>query len=227
MTNFNKQFVGIANAEPFDPDRRLRGAQAEVERAAERFEENDTVLLVGPEARKADLIPHLTRTRILHVAVHGNFDAENPLESSIILADAPLQAREVAQGGHGFEGSRLVVLSACQSGVVDQTDLRDESLGFPSLILANGAGGVIAALWSVSDEWTALLFDRFYEEHIQEGHPPADALRRAQAWLRDAADNEISARLDDITRTRGTTATLTARPDRSPYYWAAFAYHGA
>ncbi|MFA5860102.1 MAG: CHAT domain-containing protein [Candidatus Thermoplasmatota archaeon] len=226
MKKFNKQFVGIANAEPFDLKRRLRGAQAEVERAAARFEEVDTVLLLGPEARKAEMLPHLARTRILHVAVHGKFDSENPLESRIILADEPLQAREVAQGGHGFEGTRLVVLSACQSGVVDQTDLRDECLGFPSLILANGAGGVIAALWSVDDEWTALLFDRFYEEHLQEGHMPAEALRRAQLWLRDAPDQEIDARLDDITRTRGTAATITARPDRSPYYWAAFTYQG-
>ena len=90
-----------------------------------------------------------------------------------------------------FGNSRLVVLSACQTAVIDARRLPDEAIGLPAGLLQAGVPAVIGTLWSVDDLSTTLLMSRFYAYHRQ-GDPatgegplsPAAALRRAQAWLR-------------------------------------------
>jgi CHAT domain-containing protein len=47
-----------------------------------------------------------------------------------------------------------------------------------------GAPRVLASLWKVSDTATAALMSRFYQELLQAGLAPAEALREAQRALR-------------------------------------------
>jgi CHAT domain-containing protein len=65
-----------------------------------------------------------------------------------------------------------------------------------------GAARVVASLWKVEDEATAALMTRFYQRMLQEGQPPAKALRMAQ--------------LDIWQQKRW----------QSPFYWAAFVLQG-
>ena len=52
---------------------------------------------------------------------------------------------------------RLVVLSACETGLSEIVRNPDEFIGLPGTFLALGASGVIGTLWPVSDEATSLL----------------------------------------------------------------------
>lgn len=82
-----------------------------------------------------------------------------------------------------FERLRLVVLSACQTGMVG-TRLPDEVVGLPAGWLQAGAAGVVASLWPVSDRATLALMIKFYELHVLDTLEPVDALWLAQRWLR-------------------------------------------
>ena len=64
-----------------------------------------------------------------------------------------------------------------------------------------GAPAVIASLWPVNDQASAMLMMRFYD-FMAEGLTSADALRQAQQSL------------------------LGEEPTADPYYWAAFGLYG-
>ncbi len=86
-----------------------------------------------------------------------------------------------------------MVLSACETGLSEITRNPDEFVGLPGAFMALGAAGVLGTLWPVSDIASALLIARFYELHIGERLRPATALQRAQVWLREATNEELSA----------------------------------
>jgi CHAT domain-containing protein len=80
-----------------------------------------------------------------------------------------------------LEGVRLVVLSACDTGV---GDIRARAEGVQSLQWAfhvAGCRNVIASLWAVPDhkDTTPALMKKFYSE-LLKGAPPMEALRAAQ-----------------------------------------------
>src|SRR5699024_2172704 len=113
---------------------------------------------------------------IVHLAAHGRHEPDNPLFSSVRLADGPLFAHELDAG----EGApQLVVLSCCEVG---RSSVRPggEALGLASVLLRAGVGCVVAAIAPLSDE-TALRV--MTEQHglLREGHPVAYALAQATA----------------------------------------------
>jgi CHAT domain-containing protein len=46
-----------------------------------------------------------------------------------------------------------------------------------------GAARVVASLWKVDDEATAVLMTHFYQQILQNGKPPAAALREAHITI--------------------------------------------
>jgi CHAT domain-containing protein len=93
----------------------------------------------------------------------------------------------------GLGRPRLVVLSACETGLYDLSSNPDEFIGLPGTFTALGAAGVVGTLWPVSDAATALLIARFYELYWDAKLSPPTALHSAQAWLRDATEAELDA----------------------------------
>src|SRR5260221_13877134 len=92
-----------------------------------------------------------------------------------------------------LRGLRLLILSACQTAILDLQGARDEVRSLAAGMLQAGAAAIIASLWSVDDRATYLLMVRFAQEwfHQMDREAPAYALARAQYWLRTVTYREL------------------------------------
>jgi CHAT domain-containing protein len=155
----------------------LPGAQAEA-RAIRGIWPDSTVLL-----RKAATKSALTRAgglfRIIHVAAHGEFVADRPLDSRILLSpEGEDDGRLTAGDLYGLRlAADLVTLSACETGM-GQVLSGDDVVGLTRGFLYAGAASIVASLWPVSDAETQFLMTGFYRN--LKSLPKAEALRRAQ-----------------------------------------------
>ncbi|MFI7635349.1 CHAT domain-containing protein [Nonomuraea sp. NPDC049400] len=147
-----------------------------------------TETLAGPEALSTTLTERLAATPpdILHVGSHGVFDATAPMRSGVLLADGLFTAERFL--GLRLTGT-LVVLAACRTGVAANRP-GDELLGLVRAVLHAGAPAVLVSLWTVDELATTLLLGRFYQA-LADGTSAIDALRAAQAWLREVPATEV------------------------------------
>jgi CHAT domain-containing protein len=121
----------------------------------------------------------------LHLAAHARFDPSSPLESPILLANGALSARDLIGE---WSASKLIVLSACESGV-GGTLIGGEIAGLAHALLRSGADIVVASLWPVDDDSTAQLMIRFYQL-LAQGVEPAAALAWAMQRIREQPGRE-------------------------------------
>jgi CHAT domain-containing protein len=174
----NKQTSGKGEASVLGlPDRAAPLIESEARQVAAAL--GSRRLHLG-EAATLDRLREEARTaRILHLATHGMFRGEQPMFSSIRLADTWVNLYDL----YSLElGAELVVLSTCESGVADVTD-GDEILGLTRGFLFAGARMLMASQWRVNDRSTAELMTRFYR-HLREGVGAGAALKRAMAEIR-------------------------------------------
>jgi len=135
--------------------------------------------------------------------------AENPLlRSGLILAGGNhawtnkpvegvesgiLTAEKIA--GMNLLGTKLVVMSACQTGLGDVKN-GEGVFGLQRAFKLAGVETLVMSLWEVSDTTTAKLMNIFYQEWLISGKSKQEAFKEAQRQIRA----EYS----------------------SPFYWAAF-----
>lgn len=191
-----------------DPPERLPSTAAEAAAILELVPEEKRLSALGFEAdRELAESGELSRYRIVHFATHGLLHPVHPQLSGIVLSlyDEKGQPRNGFLRAHEIAAldlhADLVVLSACRTRL--GREIRGEGLvGLPQAFFRAGARRVIVSSWPVSDLATAELMGRFYRHLLEDGLPPAAALRRAQ--LEMLADERW----------------------RAPYYWAAFSLEG-
>jgi tetratricopeptide (TPR) repeat protein len=137
--------------------------------------------------------------RVLHLATHGDFRADNPLFSGLALADGWLTTFEVF---NLHLQASLVSLSACQTGrsVIGGGD---ELLGLMRAFLYAGAKSLVLSQWAVNDRSTSQLMQSFYQ-NLRLGQTKGVALRRAQLEL------------------LGETQSVSDCAYAHPYFWAPF-----
>jgi CHAT domain-containing protein len=155
-----------------------------------------------------------------------NFDAAMARQLSVgtdpmLLAGVVLAGADGGNGGGGddglltaaevswfdLEGMGLAVLSACETG--RGTPAAGEgTLGLVRGFRLAGARRVVASLWKVDDDATALWMERFYEAHLGRGLEPSAAAREAAIAV------------------RGHTDAAGKRPFSLPRFWAAFVVYG-
>ncbi len=177
-----------------DPGASLPYAELEGAAIAARFKGRPLVKLDRSSATPEIVLAGLKGKTYWHFASHGLFDWEDARQSGLLMKDRQLLTVGALLDARGTLGNpRLVVLSACETGLYDASKNPDEFVGLPATFLQLGAGGVIGSLWQVSDAATALLMARFYERHIDGGLAPADALKEAKVWLRTATRRELIA----------------------------------
>lgn len=136
----------------------------------------DAVALSGAAATCAATAEALRRDDVVHLAVHGKHVADNPLFSSVLLADGPLFAYEL--DGQPLSAG-LVVLSACEVGGATAVP-GGQSLGLAAVLLRLGVGHVVAAVEPVADAHASAVMPRLHEL-VRAGHDPALALALATA----------------------------------------------
>ncbi|PJB39845.1 MAG: hypothetical protein CO108_16220 [Deltaproteobacteria bacterium CG_4_9_14_3_um_filter_63_12] len=196
---------------------RLPGTAEEVRAIGELFD--DAQVLTGSSASEANL-KALHGPKILHIATHGFFLGEDGavgaplLRSGLALAGANGVSAEMSaqmQGEDGLLtameassldlwGTRLVVLSACDTGVGELV-AGQGVMGLRRALALAGAESEVMSLWQVSDRATQRLFTGTYEG-IAAGESRAYALRRAQMEM------------------------LSEGPYFHPYFWSAFIFSG-
>lgn len=131
--------------------------------------------LTGKHAAFARYTEEAPRFDTIHFACHGHFRPENPMFSSLHLADGWVTVRDIC--AQKLKAG-LVTLSACETGL-NKLFAGDEILGLARGFLSAGVSTLVLSLWTVNDEAASRLMKRFYEE-LQLGKPPSASLRIAQ-----------------------------------------------
>lgn len=207
----------------------------------------NATVLTDKQATEAAL-KQLNAPPILHIATHGfflpdqpqalNIDAaqnaraastENPLlRSGLIMAganqkssgtneDGVLTAAEAA--GLNLWGTKLVVLSACETGLGDVVNGAGVYGLRRALVLA-GSETQVMSLWQVDDAATRDLMADYYTR-LQRNEGRTEAMRQAQlAMLRGETGSRARG-----TRTPSRAAAANAA-NAHPFYWAAFISSG-
>jgi CHAT domain-containing protein len=158
-------------------DQRNPRARDEVLALARLFPE--TTILLDDQASRASLAEYSQSSHVLHLACHGNFRLDNPLFSSLQLADGWLTVRDVYR--LDLTSCDLVTLSACETGV-NVLAPGDEWIGLARGFFSAGSPSLLVSQWVVDDEATARLMIDFYSS-LRNGAGPAAALRYAQRQL--------------------------------------------
>jgi CHAT domain-containing protein/tetratricopeptide (TPR) repeat protein len=222
--------------------RPLPNADGEAAVAGSHF--RDVIQLPHEKALRDEVLRLLPGCAVAHFACHGSANFEAPLESGLVMANDDLLTVRQILDVH-IKKARLAVLSACEAGIPGPR-LPDQVIGLPAGFLQAGFTGVIAPLWFVDDSSTAMLMVRFYTNWRGTDHlAPADALLRAQAWVRDTTNAEKALYFrDEVARSSSSSshqlshfvkalcAELDAKPPgkrdyANPFFWAGFQYVGS
>ncbi|UWU76217.1 CHAT domain-containing protein [Bradyrhizobium huanghuaihaiense] len=222
-----------------DPSGDLEYARAEGEIILALFGPNERMALTHHLAWMSVLERWVAGYNYLHFACHAVYEPFDPMASYLQLEkDQRLTFGQII-ASLDLYAARLVVLSACESGLTLSRS-PDEYLGLSSAFLLAGAPAIASTLWPVDDASTMLLMQQFYHLHLQEKLSPAEALASAQEWLRTQT-NEDLAKLCGQYSTSPSEALAAASqaalsdhvnsvpelaPYKDPYYWAGFTLVG-
>lgn len=152
--------------------------QAELEARGLRKALSNSDVLTGKRATFDAFTANAGRYDLIHLACHGQFRPDNPMFSSLHLADGWVTVQDVCS--RRLKAS-LVTLSACETGM-SKIAAGDELLGLVRGFLSAGAASLIVSLWTVNDRAALMLMKQFYKD-LTSGHSAAAALRLAQLQL--------------------------------------------
>ncbi|MBA3983371.1 MAG: CHAT domain-containing protein, partial [Acidimicrobiia bacterium] len=144
--------------------------------------------LTGDDATCAAVLGAIAETDVAHLATHGTFRADNPMFSSVDLADGPLMIHDLE---HPAAVPWLVVLAACHAGR-SGVYAGDELLGTAASLLSLGVGSVIAPVLAVPDDNASRLAVDLHRA-LRNGKPPSAALGSAVAAAADAGPRALAA----------------------------------
>lgn len=178
----NTRVLAVGNPDLRDQSMDLPFAEREVGSLLWNYP--NMTALIGEKATKSWITQHIGEFGIIHMAAHGEFDAVNPLFSTLKLAQTGKSATGDLEAAEIFDlriNADLIVLSACQTGLGKVTS-GDEVQGMNQAFLYAGTHALISSLWRVSDITTAMLMKQFYREY--QTRPKAESLRRAMLHVK-------------------------------------------
>jgi CHAT domain-containing protein len=173
-------------------------------------------VISGPAATAAVVLAQKA-PRILHIATHGFFLADQPFagasaggapsegtapatpsgedplqRSGLVFAGANQPDANPNDDGYltaaeatamDLEGTELVTLSACETGLGGVRS-GEGVYGLQRSLAVAGARATLLSLWKVDDGLTATFMERYYNR-LKAGEGRADALRDTQAEFRE------------------------------------------
>lgn len=169
---------------------RLRSS-AGLEDLAYTMEEANSILSLGQSTDASTLLTNEEVKRslpelfgefdVVHFAGHAIFNHDEPMASGLVLSDGSiLSAASIFEGNAlRTERGRLLVLSACQTGVNVVTE-GGEILGLARALMYAGMPNLVLSLWEVADRSTAELMQDFHTCWQSGKITVAQALRQAQ-----------------------------------------------
>jgi CHAT domain-containing protein len=175
-----------------NPTGDLPGTETEGAFVASHFGSEARTVLEGEAATPEAVLAALNGKSYWHFASHGTFSWTDARQSALLMHGAARLSVGRLLEADGLGRPRLVVLSACETGIYEITNSPDEFIGLPGTFTALGAAGVLGTLWPVSDAATALLIAKFYDLHMGGGLSPPTALSQAQAWLRQSTGDDLN-----------------------------------
>jgi CHAT domain-containing protein len=118
--------------------------------------------------------------KVLHLATHGVFYSDKPLESAIFLSNESqlytLTAKEIFKSPLKAD---LVVLSACETGM--GTNIAgDDLLGLPRSFFLGGTKAILSSLWPIDDAGTKKFMLEFHK-YAKDGQYSKGLLQAQQA----------------------------------------------
>ena len=143
----------------------------------------DAVILSGGAATVEATLDALDGAFTAHIAAHGRFRADNPLFTSLSLADGPLTIYDL---GRLRRAPRQLVLSSCESAVAAPVG-SDELLGTMSALAPLGTASMLASVVPVNDVATGPVMAEFHAR-LLAGEPFGAALCGARAAADATAD---------------------------------------
>ncbi len=202
---------------------------------------------------QSDSEPQLVTKKhnLLSIEHWGKTKVENPmLRSGLALAGANtwlFGGKLPKDAGKGFvfaqdiasldlSANELTVLSACDTARGD-IQIGEGVFGLRRAFAVAGSKTLVMSLWSVPDQATALLMERFFD-NLQSGIERADALHSAQNYIRNITVKELrrSALGLEVLKTLLDVRELTIdskincqeddRPLQHPFYWGAWICQG-
>lgn len=123
------------------------------------------------------------RAEVIHLATHARFRADRPGEAWIAFADQTVSLDSLRAELPKLPRTRLVVLSACQSGY----SAGGIAGGLAPPFLAAGAERVVGSLWPVEDSGLLGEFMAAFHSAFRRSGNAAQALREARGAHPDLA----------------------------------------
>ncbi|MEX2250845.1 MAG: CHAT domain-containing protein [Acidimicrobiia bacterium] len=147
-------------------------------------------VMMGPDHSTVEEIRNvLDRAATAHIASHATFETENPMFSSLRLADGDLTVYDLERMRRLPD---LVVLSACDSGFSD-THAGEELMGLGSALISLGTRTLVASVGLVPDsDATRELMVGFHRGLIS-GLSPSEALNEAQVGIDGTSAGYVAA----------------------------------
>lgn len=142
----------------------------------------DGTYYYGNAATKATFTNKASNFSIIHLAMHGIVNMNNPMQSLLSFStttDSIQAAYLLAYEIHNLSlNTDLVVLSACETGIGKATQ-GDGVFSLARAFLYAGASSVITTLWEVNDFTSAALISTFYY-NLSQGMSKPVALQQAK-----------------------------------------------
>ena len=215
---FGNPTFGAASEKAFELQQ-LPGAEEEIKIASKDLESKkwQTSLFIGDNASEQKL-KSISSPKILHIATHGYFSDKSNVLSRVIKSDNPLFKSGIFMSGAStsmsayakgnsqpnlndgilsayeamnlnLEGTELVVLSACETGLGDVTN-GEGVYGLQRSFLVAGTKYLITSLVKVDDKATQELMNNFYLNYLKSDNI-TESLFQAQLKLRENYPNPL------------------------------------
>ena len=176
-------------------------AEKEIEILKDRY---DAKLIKSHQHAKKKFIDACQNTGIIHLALHSEVQALNPIKSRLLLSKTGNPDQDLYY--HEIDdlklSSDLVILSSCQSGLGYSKSAGSVSSLARAFQFA-GAKNLVHTLWSINDESSAQFMDIFYTQ-LESKENLSTCLSESKKKFYEEAPLKW----------------------KHPYYWAAFVLNG-